>query len=96
MGQGFDLLGGAIVDQHFLRRNRIARLIAAIRAHPQLVGVGIGEGTAVVAQGERMEVVGDSYVLLIRIGPDQQAIQVDSHKDGDKISLADWSLEANE
>jgi cyanophycinase len=63
---GFDLLRGAIVDQHFLKRNRIPRLLSAVRDHPQLVGLGIDEGTALVFVDGEATVVGDSYVLRIR------------------------------
>jgi cyanophycinase len=43
---GFALLPGAIVDQHFLRRRRNNRLVSLVLEHPDLVGVGIDESTA--------------------------------------------------
>jgi cyanophycinase len=43
---GLGFLHGAIVDQHFLRRERHNRLFAVILERPALVGVGIDEGTA--------------------------------------------------
>jgi len=43
---GFALLPGAIVDQHFLRRRRNNRLLSLVLEHPDLVGVGIDESTA--------------------------------------------------
>ena len=44
---GFALIRGAIVDQHFIRRRRNNRLFSLILEHPDLVGVGIDESTAV-------------------------------------------------
>ncbi len=43
---GFGFLPGTIVDQHFLRRERHNRLLAAVLERPSLIGVGIDEGTA--------------------------------------------------
>ena len=45
--RGFGLLPGAIVDQHFVRRRRNNRLFSLVLEHPELVGVGIDESTAV-------------------------------------------------
>jgi cyanophycinase len=44
--EGFGLLPGTIVDQHFLRRRRNNRLLSVVLEHPELVGVGIDESTA--------------------------------------------------
>ena len=44
--EGFDLLPGAIVDQHFVRRRRNNRLLSLVLEHPDRVGVGIDESTA--------------------------------------------------
>ena len=44
--EGFHLIQGAVVDQHFVRRRRNNRLLSVILEHPDLVGVGIDESTA--------------------------------------------------
>ncbi|MFK8114771.1 MAG: cyanophycinase [Rubripirellula sp.] len=80
---GFDLLRGSVVDQHFLRRNRIPRLIAAIEQHPTLIGFGLDEGTAIVLCNEKLEVVGKSYV--VRIESAEGKLKVDAYNEGDKI-----------
>ena len=41
------------------------RLFRTILAHPGLVGVGIGEETAVVVQGDEFEVIGKRTVTVI-------------------------------
>ncbi|AHG93614.1 cyanophycinase (plasmid) [Gemmatirosa kalamazoonensis] len=43
---GLGFLHGAVVDQHFLRRQRNNRLLSVVLERPTLLGVGIDEGTA--------------------------------------------------
>ena len=43
---GFGLIRGAIIDQHHIRRRRGNRLLSVVLEHPQLVGIGIDESTA--------------------------------------------------
>ena len=66
LGRGFDLIPGAIIDQHFVKRNRIHRLQQALEQHPDRIGFGIDEGTALqyaVASG-RFRVIGQSCVVV--------------------------------
>src|SRR4051812_27416456 len=71
-GRGFDLLPGSVIDQHFLKRNRMERLLGMLTAHPRLVGFGIDEGTALVLRDGRVSVVGDSYVVTcLPVAPDR-------------------------
>ena len=62
---GLGLFPEAIVDQHFLKRQRMNRLISAVLDHPDLVGVGIDETTAIFVTGRSFEVLGKSSVLVI-------------------------------
>jgi cyanophycinase len=61
---GFGFLKNTAIDQHVLRRNRHFDLIEIIEARPELLGIGIDENTAIVVQGDRFEVLGESYVLI--------------------------------
>ncbi len=64
--RGFGFLTNAIVDQHFLRRKRYARLLSLSIDHPTLIGVGIDEGTALeVGANGRWTVRGTSKVLIV-------------------------------
>ena len=65
LGQGFDFLPGVVVDQHFLKRNRIKRLLGVVRSHPDLLGLGIDESTALVVDihAKRLHVLGNSFVI---------------------------------
>jgi cyanophycinase len=63
--EGFGLLPGAIVDQHFIRRRRANRLISLVLEQPQLVGVGIDESTALeVDPSGPWKVLGESAVVV--------------------------------
>jgi cyanophycinase len=64
LAHGLAIWPGAIVDQHFLRRQRNNRLLSAVLAHPALIGVGIDEGTAAIFRSGRIEVVGRSAVVI--------------------------------
>jgi cyanophycinase len=61
---GFGFLKNTAIDQHVLRRNRQFDLIEIIEARPELLGIGIDENTAIVVQGDRFQVMGESYVLI--------------------------------
>jgi cyanophycinase len=63
--EGFNLLPNAVVDQHFLKRNRQERLWTALAQHPARIGIGVDEDTAAVIQGDRMSVIGESTVSLL-------------------------------
>jgi len=70
---GFAMLPGAIVDQHFLRRRRHNRLISLVLENPRLVGVGIDESTAVeVEPGGRWRILGESAAFVL----DARAAQI--------------------
>ena len=65
LSRGFDLLPGAVIDQHFLKRNCARRLLGVVASHRDLIGFGIDEGTTLVISPRtgRLRVLGDSYVL---------------------------------
>jgi cyanophycinase len=75
---GLGLLGGVIVDQHFVRRQRENRLFGLVLKHPEERGVGIDEDTAlVVSDGRDAEVVGRGPVVLVdAVGPDRLEVRV--------------------
>ncbi len=61
---GFGFAPGLIVDQHFKKRNRQARLVTALSQWPGHIGMGIDEATALVIRGDSAEVVGESDVTI--------------------------------
>lgn len=62
--RGFGYLRNVGIDQHVLRRNRQFDLVEVVEAHPELLGIGIDENTALVVQGDQAEVIGASYALV--------------------------------
>lgn len=63
---GLGLWNEAIVDQHFLKRGRFNRLASAVLDHPEMLGIGIDESTAIVVSGGRQfEVAGMSNVIVV-------------------------------
>lgn len=64
--QGIGLLTNIIVDQHFIRRSRMNRLISVLLDHPEQFAAGIDEATALwVSPGGVFEVIGESQVILL-------------------------------
>jgi cyanophycinase len=61
---GFGYLRNVGIDQHVLRRNRQFDLVEVVEAHPELLGIGLDENTAIVVQGDMAEVIGASYMLV--------------------------------
>lgn len=61
---GFALLPHALVDQHFIRRERHNRLVAAVLERPAMIGVGIDEGTALEVRDGTWRVLGASAVMI--------------------------------
>jgi cyanophycinase len=63
--RGFGFVKAAVIDQHFVTRRRLNRLIATVIENPRLVGVGIDESTAVLVRPDgRYEVLGDNQVVI--------------------------------
>jgi cyanophycinase len=63
--RGLGFLHGAIVDQHFIRRERHNRLLSVVLERPSLIGVGIDEGTALEIGSDGVwHVVGASAVVV--------------------------------
>jgi cyanophycinase len=62
--RGFGFLPGSAVDQHFFARKRLADMKELVQTFPQLLGLGIDEGTVVVVHGSELEVIGASKVAV--------------------------------
>jgi cyanophycinase len=62
--EGLGFLKHTAIDQHLLRRNRQFDLLEIVRAHPELLGIGIDENTAIVVEGDRFTVMGAGYVAI--------------------------------
>lgn len=88
VGRGFGFLDGAVVDQHFVRRMRQDRLLKVIEQQPSLVGLGIDEGTALLIQGQRLSVLGNSEVRVCFARTESRDPLIESLRSGDKADLS--------
>jgi len=62
--EGFNYLKNVAIDQHVLARNRHFDLFEILKKHPNLLGIGIDEDTAIVVHGNEFEVIGENYVVI--------------------------------
>jgi cyanophycinase len=66
LARGLGFFPGVIVDQHFVARQRSNRLLSAILEHPDLLGVGVDEDTAIwVRPGGDFTVLGERSVVVL-------------------------------
>jgi len=80
---GFGYLKGAAIDQHILVRNRQFDLIPFIEKHPEMLGIGLNESTAIVVHGNEFEVIGANVVAITdarQWGPAGQSPNDAAHK----------------
>jgi cyanophycinase len=56
--RGFNFLRKTAIDQHINTRGRWDDLIPVIKKYPDLLGIGLSEGTAIIVKGDRFEVMG--------------------------------------
>ncbi len=69
LGTGLGIIREVIVDQHFHNRNRMARLLSAVAAFPERLGLGIDEDTCALFEGDGiLEVVGKGTVTIVDAG----------------------------
>jgi cyanophycinase len=61
---GFAFIRKVAIDQHINTRNRWDDLIPVIKKYPNLLGIGLSEGTAIVVTGDRFEVIGKWKVAI--------------------------------
>lgn len=64
--RGLGLLENAIVDQHFIWRMRMNRLITVAIENPEEMCIGIDESTAILVKGNVAEVVGNYQVVTLQ------------------------------
>lgn len=66
IGSGFGFIDDLIVDTHFIKRGRFARLAHAVALNPGLLGIGLGEDTAlIISNGNEAVCSGSGMVIII-------------------------------
>lgn len=61
---GFAFLRKVAIDQHINTRNRWDDLIPVIKKYPDMLGIGLSEGTAIVVNGDKFQVIGKWKVAI--------------------------------
>lgn len=64
--QGLGFLTDVIIDQHFIKRQRLNRLVSAAIENPDELCVGIDESTAIIVDGDNATVTGIHQVIVIK------------------------------
>lgn len=62
--KGFGLMQGVAIDQHVTARGRENHLDAVIKKHPELLGIGIDQSTAIEVTRDRFKVLGVGHVFI--------------------------------
>lgn len=84
---GLGLLPNVVIDQHFLKRDRLNRLVKVLAGHPGWAGLGIDEETAVVVQGRTMTVLGNSYAVTVLSASSKRQPGFQVLRSGEKADL---------
>lgn len=61
---GLAFMKNTSIDQHVLVRNRQFDLVPVMESKPNLLGIAIDESTAAIVEGNKIGVVGKSYVMI--------------------------------
>lgn len=78
--EGLGLWPEAIVSPHFTERRRLAPLVPIVRDHPDLIGVGLDEGTAVIVFKGAFDVLGSGTVSIVDAArPDVRRLRSGAH-----------------
>lgn len=84
---GLGLLPLTVIDTHFIQRGRFSRLLEAVTANPELLGLGISEDTGfIVRQGRHLEVVGSDNVIVVD-GREIQRTNLREARDGEALAV---------
>ncbi|MEL6361427.1 MAG: cyanophycinase [Pseudomonadota bacterium] len=104
VGKGLGFFPQGMVDQHFIKRGRLARLVVAMAHTKQKRGFGIDENTALLVEGDEARVCGEYGVLFVDTRkadtqPDLGVfdnIRLSYLDDGDRINLKSFGITAGE
>ena len=95
VGAGLGFFSWGLVDQHFLQRGRMGRLLAASRELQQALAYGVDENSGLLVEGDRGTVIGETGVVLLDLrkasfdvaGYDIRNVRLSYLDDGDTIDL---------
>jgi len=73
--KGLGMLTDVIIDQHFIKRQRLNRLVAASIENSDQLCVGIDESTAIIVDGDDATVTGISQVIVIKSSGNKKTLK---------------------
>jgi cyanophycinase len=63
---GFGFMPEAIIDTHFDKRGRLARLLQAIANEPEMTGIGLSEDTGIIVEnGHTLKAIGSGTIVIV-------------------------------
>jgi cyanophycinase len=88
--RGFNYLPGTAIDQHFSQRGRQRDMSRVVLRHPQLLGIGLDEGTAIIVEGQKAEVLGEGKVYFYdrRAQPKEGPMEPPAEGESGYVALA--------
>jgi cyanophycinase len=72
--EGLGMLTKTIIDQHFVKRQRLNRLVSVSIENPGKLCVGIDESTAIIVEDGQATVTGIGQVVVIKNSPGKKNI----------------------
>jgi len=75
IAKGLGLVKSIIVDQHFIKRMRMNRLITSSLENPIETLIGIDESTAILISGNKVKVFGESQVIVLKHNTAETTVQ---------------------
>lgn len=89
--EGMSFLPEVVIDQHFLQRGRIGRLLTAVSHTPNRLGLGIDENTAIIVSNHQLEVVGEGSCTIVDLTQITHS-NIDSLLKDEGLALCDVKL----
>jgi len=100
---GFDFFNKGIVDQHFIKRGRLGRLIRAANYTESEFAIGVDENTAALINGNEVSVYGESGVIILdlrdmKVNGESNFSDIRLHylAQGDSMNIVNGEYETNE
>lgn len=85
--RGLGFVGpGVFVDQHFVARGRLGRMLAVMAQENIPLGIGVEENSAAVFQGGKVEVIGARGVMVANLKPAKRVDVKPLHLGGAEVS----------
>lgn len=62
---GLGLIDDVVIDTHFVQRGRFGRLFQAVASNPKVLGIGLGEDTGLLIEGDELTCIGTGQVIIV-------------------------------